>query len=147
MKLTNKEKKVIQGRRKFIKTINNSRTILKYRKASLPSRGEQKIIEFLNSEKIRYKREWFFKGLYNNQTKQLLYFDFYLPDYKCCIEYDGEQHYSKDKSNNATINDFLKNAYCLKNNIPLLRIKYSSFDFIEILICKFFDKQFGYSGI
>lgn len=147
MKLTNKEKAFINGRRKFINTINNSKTILKYRKSSRPSLGESKIIKFLNSEIIKFKREWFFNGLYNNSTKQLLYFDFYLPDYNCCIEFDGEQHYSPTKSENEKINDFLKNAFCLKNNIPLLRIKFTDFNNIELLICKFFDKNYGLSGI
>jgi len=147
MKLSNKEKALINSRRKFIKTINNSKTILAYRKSSKPSSGEIKIIKCLNNEFIRFRREWFFNGLYNNATKQLLYFDFYLPDYNCCIEYDGEQHYSINKSENAKINDFLKNAYCLKNNIPLLRIKFTDFENIETLICKFFDRHFAISGI
>jgi len=147
MKLTKKEKSLIQSRRKFISRINTSKKILAYRKASIPSKGEQKVMDYLNSEGIRFRREHFFKGLYNNETKQLLYFDFYLLDYNCCIEYDGEQHYSKDKTERAKVSDFLKNAYCIKNNIPLLRIKYNEFDNIELLICRFFDKHFSLSGI
>jgi very-short-patch-repair endonuclease len=140
MKLTAKEKDLIKSRRKFIGVIKNSKKILAYRKSSKESKGEQKISEFLKAERIEFKREWFFRGLYNNATKQLLYFDFYLPDYHVCIEYDGEQHYAKDKTENEKVNDFLKNAYCLKNKIPFLRIKYDDFDNIETIICKFFDK-------
>lgn len=142
MKLTDTEKSIIKSRRKFTKIKVNSEKIIKYRKGSIPSKGEQKIIDFLKSESIEFKREYFFKGLYNNQTQQLLYFDFYLPEYHCCIEFDGEQHYSKDKTENQRINDFLKNSYCAKNNIPFLRIKYTDFDNIELLICKFFDKRY-----
>lgn len=140
MKLSTKEKDVINNRRKFIKIINNSKIILKYRKSSKPSLGESKIIAFLKSERIEFIREYFFRGLYNKTTNQLLYFDFYLPGYNCCIEYDGSQHYSNKKTENQSSNDFLKNAYCLKNNIKFLRIKYTDFNDIELLICKFFDK-------
>lgn len=147
MRLSVKEKELIKSRRKFLSIIDNSNKILSYRKSSLPSKGENKIIEFLKSERISFKREYFFRGLYNKQTNQLLYFDFYLPDYNCCIEYDGEQHYSPDKTERANVNDFLKNAYCLKNNIPFLRIKYTDFDNIELLICNFFDRYYALSGI
>lgn len=147
MKLSKREKILINSRRKFIIRINTSKKILAYRKASVPSKGEQRVMDYLNREGIKFRREYFFKGLYNNETKQLLYFDFYLLDYNCCIEYDGEQHYSNDKSERSKVNDFLKNAFCHKNNIPLLRIKYDDFDNVELLICKFFDKHFSLSGI
>jgi len=140
MKLSAKEKELIKSRRKFVQIIGNSKKILSYRKASKESKGEKKISDFLKEERIEFKREWFFRGLYNNSTKQLLYFDFYLPEYRVCIEYDGEQHYSKDKTDNQKVNDFLKNAYCLKNKIPFLRIKYDDYDNIENILCEFFDK-------
>lgn len=142
MKLSKIEREIIKSRRKFTKIKVNSDRIIRYRKSSIPSKGEQKVIDFLNSEKIEFKREYYFKGLYNNKTNQLLYFDFYLPYYHCCIEYDGEQHYSKEKTENQRISDFLKNSYCAKNNIPFLRIKYTDFNNIELLICKLFDNKF-----
>ena len=69
----------------------------------------------------------------------LLRFDFGV--YKnnkllCLIEYDGEQHYmpvkfcdiSDDEVQQKLLDtqrrDKIKNDYCLKNNIPLLRIPY-----------------------
>lgn len=142
MKLSNKEKGLIKSRRKFISRINTSKKILAYRKASIPSKGEQRIIDFLTKEGVKFYREYFVKGLYNNQTKQLLYYDFYLPDYYCFIEYDGEQHYSKDKTENQKANDFRKSAYAHKNKLFLLRIKYTDFENIESIICGFFDRYF-----
>ena len=64
-----------------------------------------------------------------------------------CIEFDGEQHYLKNKTENEKVNDFLKNAYCAKNKIPFLRIKYDEFDNIENILCKFFDRVLPLSGI
>ena len=54
----------------------------------------------------------------------------------CLIEYDGEQHYMpvkfshmseeevQEKLNDTQRRDNIKNEYCKKNNIPLLRIPY-----------------------
>ena len=66
-----------------------------------------------------------------------LTFDFYLPDYNTCIEYDGIQHYepkqiarkmSKEVAYKAYIqtkhNDLIKNKYCKKHGISLIRIPY-----------------------
>ena len=58
-------------------------------------------------------------------------FDFYLPDYNLCIEYDGEQHFKplkhfggeKDLTERQE-NDKIKTNYCLENKISLLRIRY-----------------------
>jgi len=61
-----------------------------------------------------------------------LKFDFYLPKFNCCIEYDGEQHFRKyrfektnDKLNTRKKRDQIKNIYCKDNNIKLYRIKYN----------------------
>lgn len=56
-----------------------------------------------------------------------LKFDFYLPDYNLCIEYDGPQHYNKKNflySDLLYENDKIKNKFCENNNIKLIRIKY-----------------------
>lgn len=95
------------------------------------SKGEGKIIKFLDDFQIKY----FFQHKFEDcKRKKPLPFDFYLPNYNLCIEYDGELHYmlhgfvSKEKAtedfNNTKINDKIKTAYCLKNTISLLRIPY-----------------------
>lgn len=66
----------------------------------------------------------------------MLPFDFYLPEYNLCIEYDGEQHFKPvDFANKGRewadkqfeirrTCDEIKTEYCKKNNIKLLRIPY-----------------------
>ena len=75
-------------------------------------------------------------------------FDFYLPDYNTCIEYDGIQHfrgwcrYSEQKEKNLINltkiknNDKIKTNYCKYNNIKLIRIKYSMFKNIDAILRK-----------
>jgi hypothetical protein len=45
-----------------------------------------------------------------------------------CIEYDGQQHYlpvfGTDKFTRLKINDKIKDDYCEKNGIKLLRMSY-----------------------
>lgn len=140
MKLSAREKQIILAKRKGIRAIKRSVRITSYRKNSKPSRGEKRIIEFLVKEGVEFYREWFFPALVSPNSKNLLYFDFFIPSYSLCIEFDGQQHYSKDKTENQKLNDFAKNAYCLKNNLHLLRIKYDQFEDIEKLICSKIDK-------
>jgi hypothetical protein len=61
-----------------------------------------------------------------------LTFDFYLPEYNCCIEYDGKQHFEAIKwfggeESLAYVqqNDLIKTQYCQNNKIALLRIRYN----------------------
>lgn len=106
------------------------------------SMGEDKISDALNILKIRYIQEYIFKDCINPDTNQPLRFDFYLPDYNCCIEYDGEQHFSYsekssksffDKKNFQKIvyRDSIKNDYCRSHNIRLIRIPYTQKDKIS----------------
>jgi very-short-patch-repair endonuclease len=71
------------------------------------------------------------KKFKNCKNKKQLFFDFFLPDFNCCIEYDGIQHFEiveffgGEKSfNERLINDNIKNDFCEENNISLLRISY-----------------------
>jgi len=90
--------------------------------------GEKKIKEFLDQNSINYIREKKFETCKNIKE---LPFDFYLPDYKICIEYDGELHYRSSKifGGESTLkrikkNDDIKSKWCSENNIKLLRIPY-----------------------
>ena len=58
-------------------------------------------------------------------------FDFYLPDYNICIEYDGELHYKsidfyggEEELMKQQNRDNIKTQYCKDNNITLIRIPY-----------------------
>jgi len=65
-------------------------------------------------------------------AKYPLPFDFYLPDYNTCIEFNGKQHYEPIKYFGGIdyfklINerDKIKSKYCNENNIRLIIIKYN----------------------
>lgn len=97
------------------------------------SKGEKTISQWLESFKIKYIPQHRFKEC---RDKKQLPFDFYLPDYNICIEYDGQQHFEPVNFNNQGLNnakqqlektqrhDQIKNKYCKDNNIRLLRIPY-----------------------
>jgi very-short-patch-repair endonuclease len=61
---------------------------------------------------------------------QPLRFDFYIPDKNTIIEYDGEQHFRPSEKFGGTKfevtkeNDRIKNEFCEKNGINLIRIHY-----------------------
>lgn len=59
----------------------------------LVSKGEEKINFILQELKIKFNTQKTFNDCINPKTNTKLRFDFYLPDYNCCIEYDGKQHY------------------------------------------------------
>lgn len=92
------------------------------------SKGEKDIRKWLESRKIDFEQQ---KKFADCCDKKPLPFDFYLPTYNVAIEYDGGQHYKPipffggDKSFQTRVkHDRIKDDYCLKNNIGLLRIPY-----------------------
>ncbi len=89
------------------------------------SKGELMIKKFLEGKNIKYIPQHYFPDC---KYKRVLKFDFYLPDYNLCIEYDGKQHFTEKNpfgDDNIKKRDEIKNQYCLKNNIGLVRIKYN----------------------
>jgi len=102
------------------------------------SKGEIRIKNFLNDNSINYFHQ---KTFDNCKYKLDLVFDFYLPEYKTCIEYDGIQHnesveyFGGEKSLELNrIKDNIKNEYCKNNNMNLLRISYNKFKNIEEIL-------------
>jgi hypothetical protein len=94
------------------------------------SKGEECIIKYLEENNIEYI---FQKKFENCIYKNPLRFDFYLPKYNICIEYDGIQHFEPIKFfggeeifKNIKERDNIKNEYCLENNIKLIRIPYDN---------------------
>ena len=92
------------------------------------SKGERMIRNILLKNNIKNNTQKRFKKCKN---KLSLPFDFYLPDYNTCIEYDGKQHFEpvkrfggSEQYQKTLINDNIKNIFCDKNNINLLRITY-----------------------
>jgi hypothetical protein len=94
-----------------------------------PSKGEVKIAQLLKQYNISFiKQKTFENCIYRRKLK----FDFYLPEYNYCIEYDGEQHFKANEFfggekefKELQKKDKIKNDYCLNNNIKLIRIKYN----------------------
>ena len=104
------------------------------------SKGENKIDNYLSNKNIRFDRQYKFE---NCKIKRTLPFDFYLPDYNTCIEYDGELHYKSVDYfggdialKNTKFRDEIKTQYCKDNNIKLIRIPYWDFDNIEEILNK-----------
>ncbi len=106
------------------------------------SKNEIYIIELLKSLHINYIHQ---KRFEDCRDQKVLPFDFYLPDYNLCIEYDGEGHYLESFYERSTANtqelllktqkhDQIKTNYCNQNNIELLRIPYWEQENLENMI-------------
>lgn len=92
------------------------------------SHGEKSVKLWLDSHGVKYMQQKAFDDCCDIKP---LPFDFYLPEYNCCIEYDGEQHYravdyfgGEDGFKKTVAHDNIKNDYCKNNDIKLLRIPY-----------------------
>lgn len=96
--------------------------------------GESRIIKILQKNNISYKKQFTFKDLLSEKGYPLK-FDFAIFKNNALlylIEYDGIQHFksgntwnTEEHLNITKKNDNLKNEYCLRNNIDLIRIKYN----------------------
>ena len=80
--------------------------------------------------------------------KGLLFFDFYFPKYNMCIEFDGIQHFEINKYfggeksfEDQKIRDEIKNEYCIKNNIKLIRINFKEITKISEILNLIFIKN------
>lgn len=74
------------------------------------------------------------------KDKRTLPFDFYLPKYNICIEYDGEQHFEPIRGKKTfeyiKSHDIIKNNFCKQSNIHLIRVPYWEFNNIEQILIK-----------
>lgn len=92
--------------------------------SAIKSVGEARIAQYLDSNKISYERE---KTFDECRDRRPLPFDFYLPEFNLCIEFDGAHHYGLsqwDQFEYVKAHDEIKNQYCKDNSIGLLRIAY-----------------------
>ena len=114
------------------------------------SKGEQLIRDLLRSNNVLFDSQ---KTIETNWAKKQ-FFDFYLPDYKIAIEYNGKQHYEPIeffggekafKLNQAR--DQAKRDYCAENSITLLELPYTLTDqevkekIMQVLINKKIQKK------
>lgn len=113
----------------------------------IKSKGEFKIRKALEELKINYIQDKpIFKDLLSPKGFPLR-FDFYLPDYNICIEYDGAQHEEENRHGSwnhdtLTIHDNIKNEYCKTNNIILIRIPYTQYKLLNTEYIKQLIKEY-----
>ena len=97
-------------------------------------KGEITIENYLMKNNIKFEAQKRFKDC---KDKRPLPFDFYIPYYNLCIEFDGEGHFQTIKRSKRMTkeqteenlklvqkHDKIKTDYCKNNGINLLRIKY-----------------------
>jgi very-short-patch-repair endonuclease/Zn ribbon nucleic-acid-binding protein len=113
------------------------------------SKGEKEVAKVLKNNKIVYIKQYNFN---NCVYKRKLKFDFYLPEYNLCIEYDGIQHFNVYENNIYTrkfqetqLKDQIKNKYCKDNNIKLIRIPYTEYKNIEQILTDEYNNGFNRS--
>ena len=80
--------------------------------------------QYLKERNIHYILQ---KRFEDCRDKRTLPFDFYLPDYNCCIEVNGDQHYREHQMFSQSLSerqrvDKIKREYCNTHNITLLEI-------------------------
>lgn len=111
------------------------------------SRGEDRIIHYLEYNNIKFKSQFKIDACRN---KRALPFDFAIYDNGKLIgliEYQGKQHYKIVEHFNGEqgfkerkYNDKIKKDFCKNNDIPLLEIPFWSYDDIENIIEDFMKK-------
>ncbi len=99
--------------------------------------------QYLKKKNIKYIEQYSFPDCKN---KIVLRFDFYLPEYHYCIEFNGRQHYEpikewggKKRLKEQQKTDNIKRSYCKNNNIGLLEIPYWNNDKITDMIDQVID--------
>ena len=111
-----------------------------YKKESV---GERRIRQWLENHEFEFVQEKWFDDCRDINP---LPFDFYLQDLNTIIEFDGKQHFEENHffshlnnfNNSVTAytqhHDKIKNDYCKKNNINLIRIPYTRTNNIEKIL-------------
>lgn len=111
-------------------------------------KGEIAIRNFLIKNKIKFEEQKRFDDCRDSNS---LPFDFYLPQYNLCIEYDGIQHFKPIKrsykmTDKEVIENFkyvqkhdqIKNDYCKNNGIILIRL--NNLKTVEKELTKYFQE-------
>lgn len=109
------------------------------------SDGAKKVAGFLDRNRIEFIPEYKFKNESQIQNKR---FDFYISELNTCIEFDGAQHFypmtnmgGQDYFEYMKHNDEIKEEYCKRNGIRLIRIPYTVKDIEGFLQIKLFCSQ------
>lgn len=94
------------------------------------SRGENIIRELLKKNGVIFESQKTFDDLYGDGHKRKLRFDFYLPEYNLCIEYQGNFHFKPANNSPESLAAFEKGKrydqkkkdYCKQKGIDLLEV-------------------------
>lgn len=103
----------------------------------IKSKGEEKIASLLTENNISFEREKNFENCIFPDTCRKAKFDFFVNN-EYLIEYDGIQHFqqngwsTKDRLFYTKEHDKIKNLWCKKNNIKLIRIPYTALRELKI---------------
>lgn len=95
------------------------------------SLGECAIERYLREHNIQFRVQERFPEC---KDKLCLPFDFYLPQFNTCIEFQGEQHYNKQSllwSEALIRHDDIKRDFCKKKNIQLIEIPWYDIDKLD----------------
>jgi hypothetical protein len=91
----------------------------------LITKGETYIKQYLENKRYPFVFQWIDHNCLSPKGNKLK-FDFYLPEHNTCIEFDGIFHYQdvyKGCGHNLVkIHDEIKNEWCKRNDIKLIRI-------------------------
>lgn len=143
-KIMEKEHRLPKSERKHQRMLIQNKTLIERRKASKLSDGEKEIAKALDALYIDHEREVLYKGLINPKTKCPLFFDFFISKYKIAVEFDGPQHfkpvYGEAQFMEQKMKDKIKNVFCNKKGILLLRIPYWKKD-VKHEIYRFLEKH------
>lgn len=106
------------------------------------SRGERKIVDYLEEHNINYKKEARFEWSSNPRYR----YDFYLSDYNTIIEYNGEQHYKRSSCTGWKMTveeqqerDKIKQTEAEAQGINYFVIPYTDFHKINEILDKWFN--------
>ena len=95
------------------------------------SKGEREIRSILEKQNIIFVTQKVLKG-----TR--LKADFFIESRNLIVEFDGEQHFSLEwrgkKTPRTRENDLRKNAWCVENNVNLLRVPWWTMDVEKVVL-------------
>ncbi|MGJ7912619.1 hypothetical protein [Neobacillus sp. LXY-1] len=106
------------------------------------SKGEQRVWDWLKANSLNHKRQHLMDGC---KDEIALSFDFgvFVNGETILIEFDGKQHFEpidyfggEERFKLQVRHDKIKNKYCEKHTVKLIRIKYTEFDNIESILEK-----------
>lgn len=113
-------------------------------------KGEDTIENFLNINNIVYEKQKRYKDCRNIKP---LPFDFYIPSFNLCIEFQGYQHFAPTTCWNVKFpekefeeqkkRDNIKREYCKNNSIGLLEIPYWDLRKVDKILEKVFNFNQG----